>query len=180
MKNTLIFFVTFLLVSFSIQSHASWKQPQTGDEFRAAVSGKRGGRMTTHMVNRDYKRVLDFFTKKAKTCLNVTIRSRKWVGYVENSVVEYNLKMKRGDSRSTDFTLQMRQIAPRGIGPKMPKDGYYVFMADFKAEPGGKTKVNLYGARFGYKKLFRAAKAWSEGQDKPCPKMFTDGTVEHR
>ena len=170
MNKALIVLVTLLLVSYAFQSHASWGQPQSGNEFRAAVhSGK--GKMKTHVTNHSFKRVISFFARKAKTCLNVKVVSTLVERYgVHKSTTIYTPKMKRTGPKTADFTLQYRTI-PKGIGPKMPKDGYYAMVVDFTAQPGNRTKINIYGPRFGYKKLFKAFKTWSEIKNQSCPKL---------
>lgn len=173
MNKAFIIATMLLLVSFPFQSHAFRQWPQTGDEFRNVVrSGKGRVKMETHMINRDFKRVLAFFSKKANSCLNVRVVSRiRGRLNSATSTTIYTPKIKKTSSRTADFTLQTRTTMKR-IGPKMPKGGFYAMVVDFTAVPGNKTKVNIYGPSFGYKKIFKAVKAWAEGKDQSCPKLY--------
>lgn len=165
--------IAIVSVSISFQLHAFRKWPQTGDEFRNIVrSGKGRIKMESYVVDQGFNPVLSFFSSKALKCMNVKVVSKmRTRNYIETGFTIYTAKIKKTSAKSADFTLQS-QSSPRGTGPKMPKDGFYALMVDFASVAGNKTKINIYGPSFGYKKIFKAVREWTEGKDRACPRLY--------
>lgn len=154
---------------------ACGQMPQTAEEFRRAVPGAMMTKTETYEVNRPLREVAATFRRKAPECLNLQVRtvSRTATSY-QNILTQYQATVVVTAQRAE---LHVQQEHKTGVlyPSKPPPGGAYLVVADAYAQPGNRTRIQLYGPSRGYDVLYRAIRGWASGENLGCPDMTKIG-----
>lgn len=146
--------------------------PQSRDEYRAAVEGGRPFSMKESFVaNHGFDDVVKMLRQKSGECFNVNVRTtRKQDGMTTmDTTDEVRTVVRVVNSRRAEVTMQ---TTPKGIVMlnKMPTGGFYRMAIDIDRLAAGTTRVTYYGSSTDHgKRRLAAIKQWSGGKAVACP-----------
>lgn len=147
--------------------------PQTVEELRVGVkSGAAMTKIEQKEIKRPFAATFHAIKRHANKCLNVAVTGStpgRYGPVVES--VRYRSHSKMTSHETGEMILQMDKKATG----KMPPGGYYVMLTDIERTAKNITKVTVYGASFGYGKVFDSIFAWARGRSKKCPKFPMSG-----
>jgi hypothetical protein len=146
--------------------------PQTRDEYRAAVDGGRPFSMKESFVaKRGFDEVVKTLRQKSDECLNVNIKTtRKQDGMTTMATTdEVRTAVRVVNSKHAELTMRMN---PKGIIMlnKVPEGGFYRMAIDIDRLTAGTTRLTYYGPSTDHgKRRLAVIKQWSDGKQAGCP-----------
>lgn len=159
------------VLAIALLSGCGIKHPQTAEEFRKAVPGAFMGEVESFEVNRSFRAVAKSFKKRAPKCLNVRIKtvSQTHMSY-QVIVTKYTPTVIVTKDRAE---LHVQEHHEQGVMKvsEMPKNGYYLVVADATPVGKKKTRIDLYRPSMGHDVMIKAIKGWATGKSKGCPDL---------
>jgi aspartate/methionine/tyrosine aminotransferase len=148
------------------------QQPQTRQEFRAAVSkGAFSAKAESFTVNRNFQQAVSKLSAKTKECFNKVVERHMSQGmYQEHTRSTYRASVQTPTAKRAEFTMQVLHN-PRGVGADPPPGGFYMFVADLEAISPDSFRVDLYRPTLGHGDTVDAVRDWLNGKDNACPKL---------
>src|SRR5262245_42150198 len=148
------------------------QQPQTREEFRAAVSnGAFSAKTEQFMINKSFKQAVPLLTAKTDTCLNKVVERHMMQGmYQEHTRSTYRAMVVTPAANRAELTMQVMHN-PRGVGPAPPPGGYYLLAADIEEATPNSIRVSLYRPTLGHGDTVDAIRSWLNGKDDACPRL---------
>jgi hypothetical protein len=146
--------------------------PQTRDEYRAAVDGGRPFSMKESFVaKRGFDEVVKTLRQKSDECLNVNIKTtRKQDGMTTMATTdEVRTAVHVVNSKRAELTMRMNHKGIIMLN-KMPEGGFYRMAIDIDRLTAGTTRLTYYGPSTDYgKRRLAVIKQWSDGRQTGCP-----------
>lgn len=167
MRKPAFFFGVIILVS-----GCASMDPQTRDEYRAAVDGGRPFNMKESFVaKRGFDEVVRTLRHKSDECFNVNIKTtRKQDGVTTMATTdEVRTSVRVVNSKRAELTMRMN---PKGIIMlnKVPEGGFYRMAIDIDRLTAGTTRLTYYGSSTDHgKRRLAVIKQWSDGKQAGCP-----------
>ena len=151
---------------------AALTHPQNAEEFKSRASDY----LDKFEVNRPYRSVSDTLKKKSAECLDVSV-TRSYVEYNgpyranKTKTVKYRPAVSATASR-TELQLQEDDGTVGGM-QSVPQGGMYIVVADVSPAGSASTRVEIWGANFGFWGAIPGAiKGWVNGQNLTgCPQL---------
>jgi hypothetical protein len=146
--------------------------PQSRDEYRAAVEGGRPFSMKESFVaKRGFDDVVRMLRQKSGECFNINVRTtRKQDGMTTmDTTDEVRTVVRVVNSKHAEVTMQ---TTPKGIVMlnKVPEGGFYRMAIDIDRLTAGSTRLTYYGSSTDHgKRRLAVIKQWSDGKQAGCP-----------
>lgn len=164
-----IFVLSGLFLVAVLSGCVGGPMPTTAADFRDAVlSGK--SMMVEHtsfVVHRPYAAVASSYKKYALKCLNASVGITN--GINSHTTIIYTPSLTVG-SRHLELSVQYHPVGTIEIY-KEPKNGYYMLVVDASALRGRRTKVDIYGPKYGHSTMLKAIHNWATGRNMGCPDL---------
>ena len=147
--------------------------PQNAEEFKSTAGEKYADKFE---VKRSYRSVSDTLKKKSAECLDVSV-TRSYVEYNgpyranKTKTVKYRPAVSATASK-TEMQLQEDDGTVGGM-QSVPQGGMYIVVVDVSPAGSASTRVEIYGANFGFWGAIPAAiKGWVNGENlSGCPQL---------
>jgi hypothetical protein len=164
--------LVFVLSVLALISGCASMDPQTRDEYRAAVDGGRPFSMKDSFVaKRGFDEVVRTLRQKSDECFNVNIKTtRKQNGMTTMATTdEVRTVIRIVNSKRAELTMQTN---PKGIIMlnKVPEGGFYRMAIDIDRLTASTTRLTYYGSSTDHgKERLAIIKQWSDGKQVGCP-----------
>lgn len=162
-----------LIVVLAACGCAGLNQPMSAPEYRDAFR-RNAWPTQTFQVSRPHAQVSAILRRRASECLALTVEktsTERGGNIAARSRTVYKPTVTVTKER-TELTVQ-RGTRGDDYNPmqKLPRDGYYIFLAE--ASPAGRTStsVTMYPAGGGGMEIGAALRGWAKGDDMGCPDL---------
>ncbi len=167
MKNGVRNVAIFLAIAAVSGCETMGPAPMTSAEFREAVK-KEGRNIQEFTVDRTFDDVVYSLKKMTLQCLSFLPAPDARAGGAAAEQAEAWAEGK-GSVRVSGSNLELSiQRKMRNPESRMPKEGYYLLVADAYPAGPGKTKVEIYHWE-SLKDAATAISGWASGQSFTCP-----------
>ena len=147
------------------------QQPQTAQEFRAAIPGAFMGKVQTFEAKRPLRDVAKTFQARAPECLNVSVRTVSQTSTSYQNILTVYKATVVNNSQKAELHLQRDFKSGVLVPGKVPPGGLYYLVADATPIDNGRTRIDIYAPSVGTDTLVRAITGWATGQNLGCPDM---------
>ena len=145
--------------------------PQTPEEVRAAFNDGHQDRIISYKVKRSYKAIVNSLRNNTTRCLDKRVTyPGYWSGgiYYGGGYNDFKGNLTVG-KKKTIFTFQMKPGGP--ILQEIPKDGYYLTVADIVSMGKKGSNITIYNGIMGENEVvLKAFQGWIKGRN-GCPDL---------
>jgi hypothetical protein len=159
------------LTAFSVLVAGCAQQPQTAQEFRAAIPGAFMGKVQTFQAKRPLAAVAKTFQARAPECLNVSVRTVSQTSTSYQNILTVYKATVVNNPQKAELHLQRDFKSGVLVPGKVPPGGLYYVVADATPVDKGTTRIDIYGPSAGTDTLVRAITGWATGENLGCPDM---------
>jgi len=161
-----------LITAAPFLSGCSGMVPQTPEEFTesAVVS------LDTNEVKQPYSKVVSLLQSKAEKCLSTRLLSRTCTNNnCMDQTITYTPTMSKGPKKTTLFVQMLKPRSAMSIHlDRQPPGGKYLAVAEVESLGPNRTKVDIYGMKYGWHAIPNAIEHWVNRTNSGCPNLAED------
>ncbi len=146
---------------------------QSAEEFRQYFrdSKSKSVKIDSFVVRRDFNQVARTMKKMANKCLRGRVKTVA-SGYGSHQVlIDRFTPTVRISRNKAELHFQIAHESGVYSPGKVPKNGFYVLVADATRVGRNKTRIDMYLPPRSYKNVIKAIKGWTKGTNYGCPDL---------